>query len=130
MIVGFRDYALEAVTHALGRLRFGYISQETDVDDGVSDVLKAAGIPFEREKRLSREDVIDFLAMGCVGIECKKNPPNAKRLFAQVTRYCSHDAVEALVVVLPKRYHLPRFAEANGRPVVYVVLSELWGYAV
>lgn len=124
------EVRMQFVLDVLRSLRPPLITEEVDLQDLLARHFAKAGVPSEREKRLGPHERIDFLVLG-VGIECKKEAPNATQLAQQISRYCSHAEVEALIVVAPRRYHLPRVCDqTNGKRVVLVSLNELWGVAI
>lgn len=120
---------IEFILNVIRVLRPPVITEEIDLQELLARHFARSGIPSEREKRLGPHERIDFLILG-VGIECKKEAPNATRLGRQIRRYCSHPEVDALIVVAPRRYHLPRVDHVDGKRVVLVSLNELWGVAI
>lgn len=120
---------VRVVLDVLREFRPPVITEETDLQELLRRHLSHSGLPFEKEKRLGPHERIDFMVIG-VGIECKKEAPNATRLGRQVRRYCSHPEVDALIVVAPRRHHLPRMDLVDGKRVVLVSLNELWGVAI
>ena len=105
------------------------ITQEFDLQAMVAGKLKEKGIPHQRERRLGPGDTIDFLAGAGVGIECKKGKPNRTRLEAQLTRYCRHPAIGALILVVPWQRHLHLPGQIEEKPIHLFSLNKLWGIA-
>jgi hypothetical protein len=122
--------SLTSVKTILQGMRPPLVIEETDLQDLVGRRLEAAGVPFEREVRLGPHERIDFMVVGSVGIECKKGAPNRTQLLRQVARYCSHDEVDSLIVLTPRRYHLGPVHTVNGKPVLYMSTNELWGLSI
>lgn len=80
----------------LRRHRFTFAS-EAELQAGISEVLRAAGVVFESEVWIGARDRIDFL-VGSVGVEVKigGSPQN---LIRQLHRYAQSERVSELLVV-------------------------------
>jgi len=102
--------------------RFAFTT-EAELQQAIAKVLGDAGVPFEREHRLSGADRIDFLLAGGVGLEVKiDGATNA--LLRQVHRYVQHEAITALVVVVSRTRLAGLPTELGGKPVVAVSLLQ------
>lgn len=90
---------------------------ETRCQDQVAILLECHGVPFEREYRLSSQDIIDFyLPRSGLGIEVKVFKRWSKRaVYRQVERYCGHDQVKGLLLATAKAQGLP--IAIAGKPV-------------
>jgi Holliday junction resolvase len=96
------DRLVATVEHALTTHRFHY-RDERELQLGIDQVLRAAGLAVVREASLGASGTIDFLiAVGDpvenLGVEVKINGTRAD-VARQVHRYLQHDAVAALLVV-------------------------------
>jgi len=101
------------------------LSTEKHLQGGVAQALTDAGIPFEREKRLSEHDIPDFVVEGGVAIECKMRHKARKLdVYKQLCRYAEHEEVTALVLASNISMGLP--AEINGKPLYAASLSRGW----
>ena len=100
----------------------------------IAAALMAADIPFEREYRLSAEDIPDFL-IPCpraltqwVAIECKlKGRGGAPRkidIYRQLERYAQHPEVAAVILASNLSMGLP--PEIGSTPVYAASLSKGW----
>lgn len=99
------------------------LGQEKRMQATLADKLTAAGIAFEREKRLSRADVIDFLVDGGIGVELKLSGQRAA-FIRQCERYCTHDEVKAIIFVTNRAILLPPLI--NGKPACSINPAEAW----
>lgn len=99
------------------------VSSEDDLQRAIAAALEKAGVPFEREVRLTPRERIDFLSGG-VGIECKigGSPGNLAR---QVRRYCEHEDVDQVLVVTNQPSHASLPDHIEGKPVVVLNISEI-----
>lgn len=89
--------SVDALAQLLQRHRFR-IGNELELQDGIEQVLAAAGLAFARERALSRPDRPDFLVEGGTAIEVKTKGSLAD-LLRQVSRYAQHDQVSAVLCV-------------------------------
>jgi hypothetical protein len=116
--------SIEAVIRLLQRSRFD-LSSEKHVQEGVATVLSAAGILFDREKRLSPRDIPDFFLAGGVVLECKmRNKSKKVDVFKQLRRYAACPEVTTIVLVSNIAMGLP--PELLGKPVYVASLSHGW----
>ena len=110
------------------------LSTEKVMQSGISVALASAGIPFEREHRLSAEDIPDFL-IPCpraltqwIAVECKLKGrgggPRKIDVYRQIERYTRHPEVAAIILASNLTMGLP--AEIRGKPVYAASLSKGW----
>ena len=110
------------------------LSSEKAMQYGIAVALESAGIPFEREHRLSNEDIPDFL-IPCpreltqwIAVECKLKGrgggPRKIDTYRQIERYARHPEVAAIILASNLSMGLP--AEIGGKPVYAVSLSKRW----
>jgi len=100
------------------------LSTEKRLQADLADALERAGIPFEREKHLSDQDIPDFLVDGGVVIECKMRGARKIAIYRQLCRYAEHAEVRAIVMASNVSMGLP--PEINGKPVFAAALSRGW----
>lgn len=112
------------------RFTFG---SEDDLQRGVDKVLRDWGALYERERRISGRDRLDFLVAPTresassplssgIAIECKIQGTETS-LLRQVHRYLGHEMLTGLVVVTCRlRHRLPH--EISGKPVAVVHLLQ------
>ncbi len=101
------------------------LSSEKHLQEGVAEVLQAAGIPYEREKRLSPKDIPDFLIAGGVVVECKmRNKSKKMDIFRQLARYATYPEVTAIILASNVTMGLP--PELEGKPLFAASLSHGW----
>lgn len=101
------------------------LSTEKHLQDDVEKAFTAQGIPFEREKRLSPEDIPDFLVAGSIVVECKmRNKSRKIAIYNQLTRYAKSDQVTDIILASNVSMGLPE--EIKGKPVYAASLSAGW----
>lgn len=100
------------------------LSDEKHMQEQLEDVLTDAGISFEREKRLSPGDVVDFLVDGGTAIECKLKGQRKMKIFRQLERYAAHEGVTEIVLVTNVAMGLP--PTIGGKPAYYASLGRGW----
>lgn len=98
------------------------LSGEKACQDGFELELKASGIAYEREVRLSPADIVDFL-IGDVGIEFKIRGQR-REIYRQCERYCGHERIKAIVLATNAAMGMP--ASINGRPIFVARLGMAW----
>ena len=116
--------ALERITKALGTMRIGAACAEAELHAQAAQALAQAGLCARHEVRLAPRCRIDFMVDG-VGVEIKKNRPNASLLARQLARYAACEEVEQLLVLAPRGVNLPR--TIGGKRVTMMGLERLWG---
>ena len=128
-----------ALVRLLSRTRVD-LSSEKVMQSGIGVALASAGIPFEREHRLSTQDIPDFLIpcpcgltqWGCaphgVAVECKLKGrlgvPRKIEIYRQIERYARHHEVAAIILASNLSMGLP--AEIRRKPVYAASLSKGW----
>lgn len=102
---------------------FAY-ADEYDLQTAVAIAITAAGLPVQREVRLTKHDRIDLL-VGRVGVEVKvKGQPMA--IHAQLRRYALSGKVDQLVLVSTSPRHSQGLLGAiEGIPVSFCYLRAL-----
>lgn len=92
-------------------------SSERQMHEGVAQILRENGIPFEREKRLTPEDRIEFyLPDQQMGIECKIEG-GSHAVLRQLMRYAKCDIVRELVLLTSRMKHRRVPATLPGKPL-------------
>ncbi len=99
------------------------LSNEKRAQADVEKVLTFAGIAFQREVRLSSEDVVDFFVEG-VALELKLKGAKKKEVYRQLCRYAKHPSVTVLVLASNLSMGLPAVIE--GKDAYFVKLGEAW----
>lgn len=119
---------VEQVLDVLSNLHASW-SGETELQAMIEKHLQEQGLKYEREKRLSSRDRIDF-AVGesqAVGVEVKVKGSFAT-VAAQLLRYCEHECFTSIVLVTTVPSHLKLRGMRNGRGIpVYVLFVALNG---
>lgn len=92
----------------------------------VEQYLKASGMNFEREKRLSEHDIPDFLIQsqyGGIVLEVKTKC-SRMTIYRQLERYAEHKEVDGLILLTGTSMGLPN--EINGKPAMVASLGVGW----
>lgn len=101
------------------------LSSEKHLQEGIESAFNASGVIFEREKRLSPQDIPDFLVEGGIAVECKmRNKARKIAIFQQLTRYAAYPEVTSIILAANLSMGLP--PEINGKPVYAASLSTGW----
>lgn len=88
----------------------------------LEEVLRAHGFDFEREARLSAEDIPDFM-VGSLAVEVKLK--GGKRdIYRQLCRYAEHERVARILLVTNAAMMLP--PDINGRATYIANLGRAW----
>ncbi len=120
MDTNFHD--LDKICTALASVRCD-LNSEPQTHESITKALTEAGVSFKREVRQSPQDRFDFICEGGIVIEVKLD--GAKRdIFRQVSRYATHDAVNAVVLATARACRLPSLI--NNKPARVVSLSRAW----
>lgn len=98
------------------------LRRESALQQQIESVFIGAGLPFEREVRLSASDRIDFM-VGDVGVEVKVGG-SRRAIYEQLVRYAKHESIQALILATGVATVLPR--EIEGKPVYIANLSVAW----
>lgn len=85
-----------SLAELLSSYRYKYIT-ETDLQNGIEEVLIKSGIAYKRELSLSTRDRPDFL-IDEIAVEVKIKG-TLSQLLRQITRYVSHKEVSTVLVV-------------------------------
>ncbi len=112
---------IQRVVDLLRAHRLAFVS-EAELQEAIARLLAEASIPFKREVVLSREDRIDFMVDGGLGIEVKIGGSGAA-LARQAYRYAEHAEISSLLLVTSRMQHgaiIP--AEMSGKPVRVLTL--------
>lgn len=118
------ESAAEDVVRFLRRLRVD-LSNEKALQAGIAEGLAQAGYVFEREKRLSAEDIPDFFLPGGLVIECKVKGKFRKiEVYRQLLRYAAREEVSAIILASNTNMGLPQ--DMAGKPVYAASLSLGW----
>jgi hypothetical protein len=99
------------------------LSNEKRAQADMEQLLTRAGIPFDREVRLSESDIVDFMVDG-IGIELKLRGARKKDVYRQLCRYARHPRVVALLLASNLSMGLP--AQIEGKDAYFVKLGEAW----
>lgn len=114
---------LDAVLAVLRGTRFLW-STEDDLQRGLDEALRGAGLTVEREYRIDVRSRLDLL-VGRVGIEVKVKG-DWRAVARQVERYCTSAAIDSLVLVTCRADHTRVPVLSNRKPVlVHLVGSTL-----
>jgi len=107
---------VERVERVLRGHRFRF-ADERELQAGIDQVLRGAGLEVTREASLGETGTIDFFVAG-LGIEVKTRGSRAD-LARQVHRYLQHDSLQALMVVTT-RAALGQLPKVIANKLVYV----------
>jgi hypothetical protein len=99
------------------------LSNEKQAQADVEQILIKAEIPYEREVRLTDQDIIDFLIQG-IGVELKLQGARKKEVYRQLCRYARHPRVDTLLLASNLSMGLP--ASIEGKDAYFVKLGEAW----
>jgi hypothetical protein len=88
---------VKSIVEAIRTHKFTYVT-EKELQEGIAQVFQKRNIPFEREKRIGENEVIDFLVAGGIGLEVKTkgSPSDVAR---QLLAYAACESVKELVLV-------------------------------
>lgn len=114
------DERLDQVAALLSAYRFRQPTERA-LQDGIEEVLRAAGVPYHREHRLSAADRPDFFVDPGVCVEVKIGGTPAEVL-RQLTRYAEHEEVDAVLLVTTRRQHVMP-DEVEDKPLVTICVG-------
>jgi len=100
------------------------LSTEKRMQADIEQAFIAASIAFEREKRLSPEDIPDFLVQGGIVVECKVKGARKMDIYQQLRRYAVHPDVTAIILASNVAMGLP--GDIEGKPLYAANLSAGW----
>ncbi|WP_436658845.1 hypothetical protein [Acinetobacter sp. P1(2025)] len=92
--------AVQALGELIALHKFSFRG-EKELQDGVEQLLKEHGLKYEREVRLSRSDIVDFVVnfdQGKIALELKVDG-NRNALLRQMSRYLTHEDIDCIFVV-------------------------------
>lgn len=112
---------IERILAVLKTHRFS-LSDEKKLQAEIAEAFDSAGIVYEREDRLSAEDVVDF-TIGAIAAEIKIKG-SRRNIYAQVERYAKHDRIKELILITNVATGFP--PEVNGKPVYVLNLAKAW----
>lgn len=103
------------------------VHNEKKVQEEIAQCFDEDGIKYEREVRLDKGSIIDFvIPMGekKVGLEVKiKSGTSAENIFKQCKRYCElNEGIDYLILATSFSMGFPE--EINGKPCYYFSLSK------
>jgi hypothetical protein len=106
--------------------RFAFpMHSEKETQAEIAKALTKGGFVFEREKRLSAEDIPDFLVKDGIVIEVKLRTGISKmNIYRQLERYSRHETVKEIILVSNITMGLP--PEINGKPAYFLSLGRAW----
>lgn len=99
------------------------LTDEKRTQADIEVVFTAAGLPFEREKRLAKGEIVDFLAYGNIAVEVKIGGSRME-IFRQLRRYAEHEVVAGLVLVSNVPMTLP--PKIKDKPALVTSLGAAW----
>lgn len=99
------------------------LGNEKRLQAEIEEAFAASGLTFEREVRLSPEDVIDFLMEDGVGVEVKIKG-GKREIYHQMQRYSAHDRINSLILVSNVPMGLP--PKIGGKPAYFHSLATAW----
>lgn len=90
---------------------------EYGYQDQFASWLNSTGLVYERERKLSEKDRVDFLVGGCIAVEFKLKC-SANETLRQLARYAQSQSVEEILLVSATRTALQALPlTLNGKPV-------------
>jgi len=96
------------------------VSTEQAMQDDVQSILEQMNVTFIREARIGKKDIIDFLAVGGIGIECKvKKGWSKMQVYKQLERYCQSDQIKIIVLLTSMYMTLPAMIEGKRTHVIH-----------
>lgn len=105
----------------LGRLRMP-LHDEKAAQRELEEHLERHGVPFQREVRLSNEDIVDFM-VGGIAIELKVKGSRSAAL-RQIERYALHPDVTGVILLTNRSCLLP--SVIHGKPALAVSMGGAW----
>lgn len=96
------------------------VTREKETQDQIYELIKNEFYNVEKEYKLGRGSVIDFIINGEIGIEVKVKGSKTD-ILRQCKRYCSYDEIKCLVLITARSMGFPE--EINGKPCYYISLT-------
>jgi hypothetical protein len=101
------------------------LSNEKNAQAEIETLFAAAGIAFDREKRLSARDIPDFFLPEIgLAVEVKLAGARKMEVFKQLQRYARHEEVVSILLATSMSMGLPQ--EIEGKPAYYASLGRGW----
>lgn len=119
------EVTLSEISALLSGQRLPLIS-ERDLQDAIETLLNGrfGATAFQREKRLSETDIVDFwIIESGVAIEVKLKGGKLA-IYRQCERYCAHDEVAGMALATAVPITLPPLI--NGKPATVIDLGRAW----
>jgi hypothetical protein len=111
------------IVSCLRQYTFSY-ANEGELQAAIASALEGEGLDFEREVRLSRTDVVDFVVLGAIGVELKIGGSLAD-VTRQLHRYLGHGRLAALVLATTRARHCSLPDRLHGKRLAVVYLGAL-----
>lgn len=121
--MGNATVSASEIVSLIRRHRFD-LSNEKATQVQLANIFQKYGVAFEREKRLTDKDIVDFFVHGGIAVEVKLHGAKKMSVYRQLKRYAAHHNVGALVLVTNLSMGLPH--EIDGKPAYYASLGEAW----
>jgi hypothetical protein len=107
---------IDHLTSLLAKYRFNF-TNEKELQAGMEKAFARLDEPFEREFRLSDEDIVDFYWPNKkVGLEAKIDH-SLSDLTRQLFRYCQHESILGILVVTSKARLANLPEEMSNKPI-------------
>ena len=112
------------IMQVLCRKRF-VLTNEKVLQGEIESILKTEfpTCNIEREFHLDKDNIIDFVIDGHLGIEVKIKG-SKRALYSQCVRYCDFDQIKSLLLITTLSIGFP--AEINGKDCYVQNLSKAW----
>ena len=110
------------IAKLISQYRFNFMT-ESDLQDGLLELLKTEPIKIAKEEFISRKSRPDFIVEGNIAIEVKIGG-SLGALTRQVQRYAKHDSIREVLVVTSKSRHTNLPATLAGKPVTVINVSK------
>lgn len=117
---------LDCIINLLKYYRFNLGNEKAlqlEIEIILNQNKECRGYRFNREHRLSKKHIIDFLIDGKIGIEVKIGGSPIK-IFNQVASYCDYDDIDTIILLTNKIMRLPAYI--NGKPTHVINLGTAW----
>lgn len=125
-VIQFADNRLvltKRVVEIISRARVD-LSDEKRTQRDIAEVLDIAQIPYTREVKLTKKDIVDFMVSD-IALEIKlKTGASKMDVYRQLERYAESPQVAALVLVTNLSMGLPE--TINGKPTYFISLGKAW----
>lgn len=115
------------VLEAIYSIKIGFMPQEEQIHDVVSETLRSKNIAFLYEYRLSPSARIDFIS-GDIGIEVKKSTVKNNQLIKQLEKYAQSDEISKIIVITTKSVCIND--KINNKEIIVVNLNKNWSISL